>query len=509
MVVELTNLPVELLANISSHLLTIDYGNLRRTCKGVERALFRFFATEFFTTRQICIFPTSLDSLVQISEHPELKNYVKKVIIGLDKFSFDQTFVAQHGPTSRNGMAQLYLRYREMSQSQSWKVMLATALKRLPIEAIMIRDATSHKKRPREGTRWRSYGVSSFLKDHNPAGVSPDGSPQGENLAAVIFSICAEAKIQLRSFEDITIRSRTGVMSYNTLPVSSFAIPEPLHNSYAVALAHTRKLFISISTSDVSQLLNQLNVEPLIKVWFGFVPNLEHLRLNFVEPQSGAPHFGFDDVREQRCTSAIINGLTRATHNKLKTFELGKCAVDHTSLVELLKVRQSSLEHVNLHRVTMTPNSAWPQIVDQIEQIEHLKTFGATDCRSDEFVGWRVDPTQKLEYHKASYKIWPAKHDIVLVGNSGLIIAEQARSLLVFPATELKDARDPLLPSELYSWVRFLDSAPVNGVHYFSADDRASDLTDEDNENDSEEGDSDEDEDVDMGDEEVSSAEDD
>jgi hypothetical protein len=85
----LAEFPIEILLNISnsSNLTTVEYGNLRRTCKTIERKLFHYFALEFFTTRQIFIFPPSIQSLVDISGHSELSKYVKTVIIGTDVVS--------------------------------------------------------------------------------------------------------------------------------------------------------------------------------------------------------------------------------------------------------------------------------------------------------------------------------------------------------------------------------------------------------------------------------------
>lgn len=68
----LLEIPPELLLRISSHVSTVDLGNLRRTCKQVEKRLFRDFAREFFTVRRFMVEQVSFETLLSIANHETL-----------------------------------------------------------------------------------------------------------------------------------------------------------------------------------------------------------------------------------------------------------------------------------------------------------------------------------------------------------------------------------------------------------------------------------------------------
>lgn len=72
----LLEIPPELLLRISSHVSTVDLGNLRRTCKQVEKCLFRDFAREFFTVRRFMVEQVSLQTLLNIANHETLGPHV-------------------------------------------------------------------------------------------------------------------------------------------------------------------------------------------------------------------------------------------------------------------------------------------------------------------------------------------------------------------------------------------------------------------------------------------------
>lgn len=78
----LEDLPAELLVNIASQLTTVDYGSVRRTCSTIEQKLFDNFGREFFKRKQFMLTQSSLQTLIDISNHEALKQYLTKVIIG-------------------------------------------------------------------------------------------------------------------------------------------------------------------------------------------------------------------------------------------------------------------------------------------------------------------------------------------------------------------------------------------------------------------------------------------
>ena len=69
----LLGLPLELLLLITNYLDTPSYGNLRLACSAMEKNTFKAYATEFFSTKQFMITTFSLDTLLEISKHPTLK----------------------------------------------------------------------------------------------------------------------------------------------------------------------------------------------------------------------------------------------------------------------------------------------------------------------------------------------------------------------------------------------------------------------------------------------------
>lgn len=78
----LEDLPAELLVHIASKLTTVDYGSIRRTCSTVEQKLFDNFGREFFKRKQFMFTHSSLQALIDISNHEALRGYLTKVIIG-------------------------------------------------------------------------------------------------------------------------------------------------------------------------------------------------------------------------------------------------------------------------------------------------------------------------------------------------------------------------------------------------------------------------------------------
>jgi hypothetical protein len=493
MATKLTDLPMELLANISSYLLTVELGNLRRTCKFIEQVLFRQFAMEFFSTRQICLYPTSLDSLTQISLHPELKNYVRRVIIGLDHIPIQMNAMQNASVADGN---QLYMRYKYMATTQSWKGILTAALKRLPVNSIQIRDSISPGKRPREQTEWRSYGVPTFLQNNNYP-VNPALSSLGGNLAGDVLAICAEANIQLESIDDITRLAR------NATSIYTLTIPPELYDSYSVAFAGLKKLFLSLGLDELSTLQFSGALGTGVESFFRLLPNVEHLRLNFMISSSPPPHNLNYGQQAAACT--ILNASRAFKGKKLKNLELGMANLTANQVFNALDTLKDSLEHIGLVKIALGVSASWSGLFDQLEKMNQLKVFMANTCFGEEQVAWRVAPDVKLRFHKAASRVWPASHKTYLVGDSGAAIAEQARSLIAFPFSEIRDSTNDL-PSNL-RWVRLLAHEPIKGTDYTSTEDEEEngDGEDEDEDDDfdaemvdEEEEDEDDDEDSDM-----------
>ena len=104
-------MPLEVFLQVSSYLTTPDLCSLRRTCKRTEAWLFDTFSHDFFTRKQFMLTELSLQTLIDISNHPTLSQCLSHVIIGLDNYddsrpppistrTHKQTATAPASPTS-------------------------------------------------------------------------------------------------------------------------------------------------------------------------------------------------------------------------------------------------------------------------------------------------------------------------------------------------------------------------------------------------------------------------
>lgn len=149
---DLMGLPMELICQVSTYLPTEDLGNLRQTCRELEKILFDSFAAEYFSIRQVFIHPISLVNLCDISKHPQFSQVVKKVIFCNDKISLG------NGPIPNQ--QDLCLEQKYCFESGEYRQLLESALKNLPnCRTFEQRDFVSNKQRSRDGTPWRSYGL--------------------------------------------------------------------------------------------------------------------------------------------------------------------------------------------------------------------------------------------------------------------------------------------------------------------------------------------------------------
>jgi len=81
----LTKLPLEVLVRITYFITTSDLANVRLTCRALEGSLFHFFSHEFFRKKQFMVSTKSLQTLIDIANHPTLSPCLKHVIITTDR----------------------------------------------------------------------------------------------------------------------------------------------------------------------------------------------------------------------------------------------------------------------------------------------------------------------------------------------------------------------------------------------------------------------------------------
>ncbi|KAF2770555.1 hypothetical protein EJ03DRAFT_65076 [Teratosphaeria nubilosa] len=155
----LLDLPQELLVRVASYLTTAELGPLRRTCKAVEKGLFKTFAREFFTKRQFMIEHVSLQALVDIANHKTLTPYLKEVIIGTQHLYYDPNFLNHQGGRHREAG---YMERSLFVATGQAHAMLVEAFSKLPnLRTVGLRDYDgAGRLRDGDSARWKSYGWS-------------------------------------------------------------------------------------------------------------------------------------------------------------------------------------------------------------------------------------------------------------------------------------------------------------------------------------------------------------
>ncbi|KAK4956942.1 hypothetical protein LTR66_013321 [Elasticomyces elasticus] len=130
----ITELPTELLQQITTNLPAKDAWALRQTCRAIERKTFELFRWRFFSRLKL---NTNLRVLWTIAKgaeklHKELRNAVKTVVLTLD---IDI-------PVDRNGFIRYFNNGEEKRMSGSYGNIFRRLLRHLPnLEAVHIRYA--------------------------------------------------------------------------------------------------------------------------------------------------------------------------------------------------------------------------------------------------------------------------------------------------------------------------------------------------------------------------------
>jgi hypothetical protein len=346
----LASLPTEILVIVASSLTTVEYGKLRLTCKTIEQKLFPFFATEFFSIRQFMLFELSLQCLVNISKHPRLSSFVKKLILGYDS-------VPPFSPRNNGRVDEKLPNRINYNFSNSWlissgeaKDLLTSALRNFNCRCIEFKDYKSNHGRTRDSTTWRSYGVKTMGESIGLGAISEiplhDGS-QPHPLSLVLRAL-AQSQSHIEALEDITRYPGSAA------PANAFYVPDYLHEEYAAAFANVKTLKLYLKYAHPIQ-------SPQISHWKSFqsflalLPNLEHLRLNLTAPS----------VIIHCCSNFIIDILTRVESGlkgtQIRRLELGKFPAPGEFLLSFILKFRHTLEHLKLHIVSLPSIPAYIQ----------------------------------------------------------------------------------------------------------------------------------------------------
>jgi hypothetical protein len=333
------DLPAELLVNITSHLTTVDYGNVRRTCSTVEMKLFDSFGKEFFKRKQFMLTQSSLQALIDISNHDALRGYMTKVIIGTNVIP-DLVRPIYHGHPyipmgySVDPQTQVWQREQFLDQAYFMKqglgaLMLTEALNNLPsCHEIEIRDSYC-PTRGRGDERWTSYGSTGFLKRSGLTKWqwwSEKGHPNDHMNYAFSTVTRAMATSKTRQFTALMMTTR---LIDNDLGEDAF---------YRSNLFNFADAFKSIVTLMIP--LRTREGHPNLTDFGSFLrlfPNLTHLRLN------GTPN--------SNCSDWLNVAKDAIASCPIRKLDLGKMRMLPEAFKDFLSSLKD-LEHLELHWVS-------------------------------------------------------------------------------------------------------------------------------------------------------------
>lgn len=337
----LEELPAELLVNIASTLTTVDYGSVRRTCSTLEQKLFDNFGREFFKRRQFMLTHSSLQTLIDISNHEALKQYLTKVIIGTNYIPRFESILNSAAPSARHAiqlashstktwMRELRLDQKYLMDQGLDRVMLTEALNNLPAcHEIELRD-NYFPRRFRGEEKWTSYGSTEILKrfqteawqwwhdDENPARLH-------HVYSTVVHAMVSSAKSKQYTAFMVTTRQHL-----NDLGPDAFYQPKFIN--FAAAFKYTTTLMLPVymreaSDQDLSYFVSFLR----------HFPNLNYLRLN-----------GTRNLDTTEWMIATKHGLNSCS---LRHLSLGKMRLRSDDLNDLLSSLKT-LEHLELFLVS-------------------------------------------------------------------------------------------------------------------------------------------------------------
>ncbi|KAI1339535.1 hypothetical protein F5Y15DRAFT_75762 [Xylariaceae sp. FL0016] len=399
----LLRMPVEVLLHISSHLTTLDYGSLRRTCKHVENFLFRAFAKEFFSKRQFCLTDFSLQALLDISES-RLAPSLTHVIIHLERPAARGRL---HGnppsdPSKWERFAHEYYTHKALVDTGRDVELLKKAFSGLPnLETIGIRDFNSNK-RTRDDTFWNSYGSQTFIdltgrRLEKPHSESHDGEETAYTCHVFLTILRA-----LGSIEACDSRPSRIEVIMRGAPFSERALymPPYLDPITSRALANLQTLFLDrlqrphLEHSTFPQLC-------ILPRFFLKAQGLQHLRLNF--------------LKEDRLYAEAVlgwlsqdNGSLGSTFPNLQHLDLGMIAVGLNTLLGVYKRYKKTLRSISLHKVTLPVTfrdderfNTWSDLLSQMATL-NLEL-------SKMSIGWIKVGDHAVSFNGGPFKEWSGR----------------------------------------------------------------------------------------------------
>ncbi|KLU86909.1 hypothetical protein MAPG_05916 [Magnaporthiopsis poae ATCC 64411] len=390
----ISDMPAEIIIKISHSLTTKELGNLRLTNKRTEAATFQPFVREFFLKKQFMITEFSLQTLIDISEHPHIGPQLSHVVLGLDGYPEGYPVdVLDGGDPSTDQIDELTTRrsaQRCLMASGVARDMLAHAFRRLSgLKTVDIRDFSSNT-RDRDRGAWRSYGSVAAQEATGMAmdmrfGVGPN--------SAIIFPLVIQALASAQRTGvgiEVVLRSRG-----EGLPDSAFALFSFNRDQTLAVVEGLRKLHIDLrlSTNDTIRTPDEASLKdkrtgPFLRtshlqVFLSHASGLEWLRVNM---RRGDPHQSvllLNWIALPRSMPPPVPGHFVAP---LKQLDLGDVTARRSLYWNIIRKFKDTLEAVSIWNSSMEITVAhyedridqWTQLFNQITGLPHIKevTFG-------------------------------------------------------------------------------------------------------------------------------------
>jgi hypothetical protein len=348
----LVQLPVEILLRITRHLTTVELGNVRLTCRALERATFNSFSHEFFRKKQFMATSFSLQALVDISKHPTLSPYLKHVIISTHRPCLAQE-IARFGPTEEQVHNTLLANadHMHLLSTGVLRDMLAEAFSNLRnLETVDIRNFNS-RTRFRDKSEWRSYGAALL---QSMTGMWPGPGPFSyadtyiSQLFAAVTAALATAHAGPKNLE-VLVRSTFDRWGQFALQDSAFYVPPRIASSMESLLSNLESLHLTLELGKPWRRVFML------QKFLSLAPNLTWLRLNFMNNATWddagliLPWLAKDPG--QPVSSAFETPPIKFT--RLERFDIGNVNVLIDQVLPLFHKFAPTLRHVSFRRVSL------------------------------------------------------------------------------------------------------------------------------------------------------------
>ncbi|KAF3347147.1 hypothetical protein BJF96_g6774 [Verticillium dahliae] len=423
--------PLEVFLRITDHLTTVEHGNLRLTCRSIERSLFTTFSREFFSKKQFMLTEHSLQALIDMSTS-RIGDCLKHIIIGLDYYK-------EGPPVHSQAKATLYTAGCDDQRTFLWTgqavLMLTEAFRNLQPTVVGMRDYASDARQFRDGSRakWASYGATTVWKETGVSLLGGSGyddevvSVYASQVFSIILAALAGSGATPTTIE--VLRHHHG-----RLRATAFNIPKYLKPSLLPVLSRIETMFLPLDvvrkrhdwdTSTPARYASADGSEPdmeicpdyLFRVFLSHLPNLKHLRLNFHRNDTPTDLLKWlaDPSPDKSDTSQLpatpnapnILRLPRAVDFPcLESIDFGILTIDQESLLNVIRKFAPTLKGVELWKVTLVRNSAeasdvpsrrnlWRQFFGRMRHIDGLKL-------KHMMVG---QPLQRLQQRSAVYNV--------------------------------------------------------------------------------------------------------